>query len=302
MKRKKKTVVVSGGFDPLHIGHVRLFERARKMGDELVVILNNDNWLKKKKDDVFMSERERKEIIKALSSVDKVVLTSHKPNPVDMSVCAELIKIKPAIFVNGGDRIKKNIPEIAVCEKIGCKMIFGAGRGGKVQSSSWLLEKHTKSLSGKEKNFEVIARAVIIHNNKILLCKQKDKDYYFLPGGHVEWGEKTEDALARELMEELGVSVKSMKFIGAAENIFSKEKEQHHELNLVFYTKLEKITTESCEDHICFCLLDIAKLSEENLLPFILKKSLVKWLEDKKIFWVSQHNNRYGEINKTVGG
>ena len=185
MTRKKKIVAVSGGFDPLHIGHVRLFERAKKMGDELVVILNNDNWLKKKKGDVFMPERERKEIIKALTSVDRVVLTSHKPNPTDMSVCAELIKIKPAIFVNGGDRIKKNIPEIAICKEIGCKMIFGAGRGGKVQSSSWLLDKYAGSSDGNKENFEVISRAVILHKNKILLCKRNDKDYYFLPGGHV---------------------------------------------------------------------------------------------------------------------
>lgn len=142
--RNKMTVAVSGGYDPLHVGHVRLFERAKKLGDELVVILNNDNWLKKKKGYVFMPERERKEIIEALASVDKVVISSHKRNPDDMSVCAELIKIKPAIFANGGDRTKKDIPEIAVCEKIGCKMIFAVGRGGKVQSSSWLLEKYNK--------------------------------------------------------------------------------------------------------------------------------------------------------------
>jgi len=145
MKSKNyKIVAVSGGFDPIHVGHVRLFVRAKKLGDELVVILNNDNWLRKKKGNVFMPERERKEVIEALASVDKVVLTAHKRNAQDMSVCAELEKIKPNIFANGGDRTKKNIPEIAVCKKIGCKMVFGVGIGGKVQSSSWLLAKYTK--------------------------------------------------------------------------------------------------------------------------------------------------------------
>lgn len=151
--KKAKIVAVSGGFDPLHIGHVRLFWEAKKLGKKLVVILNNDNWLRKKKGYVFMPQRERKEIIKALASVDKVVLTSHKRNPTDMSVCAELEKIRPDIFANGGDRTKKNIPEVEMCKKIGCKMAFNVGRGGKVQSSSWLLEKygHVVARKGKER-------------------------------------------------------------------------------------------------------------------------------------------------------
>ncbi len=142
---KKSTVVaVSGGFDPLHIGHVRLFQEAKKLGDKLVVILNNDNWLKAKKGYAFMSQEERKEIIKALGCVDEVILTGHPENPKDMSVCAELKKIRPQLFANGGDRTNKNIPEIPVCRDIGCKMIFEMGKGGKVQSSSWLLDKFFK--------------------------------------------------------------------------------------------------------------------------------------------------------------
>lgn len=143
-KKKKIVVAVSGGWDPLHVGHVRLFRRARKLGDKLIVIINNDNWLKKKKGFVFMPQGERKELIKALADVDEVVLTGHKPNPKDMSVCAELRKIRPDIFANGGDRTKKNIPEVAVCEAVGCKMVFNTGRGGKIQSSSWLLDNHRR--------------------------------------------------------------------------------------------------------------------------------------------------------------
>ena len=141
-KKKPIIVVVSGGWDPLHIGHVRLFQEARKLGDRLVVILNNDNWLRKKKGQVFMDENERKEILEALACVDEVVITGHGLNPDDVSICSELEQLSPDIFANGGDRTKKNIPEVAVCERIGCEMVFNVGHGGKVQSSSWLLTKY----------------------------------------------------------------------------------------------------------------------------------------------------------------
>ncbi|OHA66845.1 MAG: hypothetical protein A3E07_03920 [Candidatus Wildermuthbacteria bacterium RIFCSPHIGHO2_12_FULL_45_9] len=139
-------VAVSGGFDPVHIGHVRLFQEAKVLGDELVVILNNDHWLHKKKGYMFMKQQERKEIIEALRVVDRVVITQHQENPTDMSVCRELQELHPHIFANGGDRKQDNVPEAAVCESIGCNMIFNVGHGGKVQSSSWLLKESLGSL------------------------------------------------------------------------------------------------------------------------------------------------------------
>lgn len=139
-KKTKETVVaISGGFDPIHIGHIRLIQKAKKLGDKLVVILNNDNWLRKKKGYVFMPQYERKEIIKAIAEVDDVVVTAHPKNSTDKSVCKELRKIKPHIFANGGDRMKDNVPEVAVCRAIGCKMVFRVGK--KIQSSSWLLKE-----------------------------------------------------------------------------------------------------------------------------------------------------------------
>lgn len=141
-KKKKIVVVVSGGFDPLHIGHVRMFQEAKKLGDQLIVILNNDNWLKKKNGYVFMPQKEREELIRNIKWVDDVVLTCHKPNTKDMGVCTELKKLRPHIFANGGDRKLDNILEVPVCEEIGCKMVFNVGKGGKIQSSSWLLAKH----------------------------------------------------------------------------------------------------------------------------------------------------------------
>jgi D-beta-D-heptose 7-phosphate kinase/D-beta-D-heptose 1-phosphate adenosyltransferase len=141
MNEEETVVVVSGGFDPIHVGHVRLFNEAKKLGDKLVVILNNDNWLMKKKGYVFMSQEERKEIIEALESVDKVLISFHEENDEDRSICRELYHVKPHIFANGGDRTKTNIPEVPVCEEMGCRMIFNVGQGGKVQSSSWLVDK-----------------------------------------------------------------------------------------------------------------------------------------------------------------
>jgi len=139
-KKKKIIVAVSGGFDPIHVGHIRMFEQAKNLGDELVVILNNDNWLKKKKGFVFIPQDERKEIIESIKRVDRVIITKHGRNPEDMSVQIELEKLRPDIFANGGDRTKKNIPEVSTCKKINCKMVFNVGKGGKIQSSSWLLE------------------------------------------------------------------------------------------------------------------------------------------------------------------
>ncbi|MBY0539763.1 adenylyltransferase/cytidyltransferase family protein [Patescibacteria group bacterium] len=138
-KKKRVVVAVSGGFDPIHIGHVRYLTEAKKLGTELVVILNNDNWLKKKKGFVFMPESERIEVLMGIKAVDRVVVTGHKTNDPDRSVSKVLAKVKPDIFANGGDRKSEvDIPETTVCKKYGIKMLFGVGSGGKVQSSSWL--------------------------------------------------------------------------------------------------------------------------------------------------------------------
>ncbi|MDP3696782.1 MAG: adenylyltransferase/cytidyltransferase family protein [Candidatus Taylorbacteria bacterium] len=161
MANKRKVVVaVSGGFDPIHIGHIRMFQEAKKLGDsprsggagKLVVILNNDNWLKKKKVHIFIHQKERKEILESIEGVDEVVLTHHSRNPKDMSVSGEILKIKPDIFANGGDRkAEKDILEGEACRKVGCKMVFNIGQGGKVQSSSWLLAKYVNKVKPARK-------------------------------------------------------------------------------------------------------------------------------------------------------
>jgi D-beta-D-heptose 7-phosphate kinase/D-beta-D-heptose 1-phosphate adenosyltransferase len=146
-KESIKWVAVSGGFDPLHIGHVRMLQEARELGDKLIVILNNDNWLRLKKGFVFMPEKERVELIGTFPFVDRVVLTDHKVDDSDRSVARMLRKIKPDIFANGGDRTDKDAKskvsslnaDQQMCKELGIKMVYGVGKGGKVQSSSWMV-------------------------------------------------------------------------------------------------------------------------------------------------------------------
>lgn len=147
-KLNKKIVMVSGGFDPIHIGHIRYIKEAKKLGDFLVVVLNNDNWLRKKKGKEFMCEIERKEILEAITGVDKVIISGHAKNTKDKSVCEEIKKLRPHIFANGGDR-KPNgdpVPEVAVCEELGVKMVYNVGHGGKVRSSSELVKSYSNHL------------------------------------------------------------------------------------------------------------------------------------------------------------
>ena len=148
-KRKEKIVAVSGGFDPLHIGHIRLLNEAKKLGDHLVVILNNDHWLHAKKGFVFMPEKDRKEILESLVAVDAVQITSHVKNDPDRSVCRELLRLRPHIFANGGDRDREDAgrkssslnAEVILCERLGITTVFNVGKGGKVRSSSKLVAR-----------------------------------------------------------------------------------------------------------------------------------------------------------------
>ncbi len=152
MKKRPATVAVSGGFDPSHVGHVRLFKAARALGDSLVVILNNDNWLSDKKGRAFMPEKERAEIISSFSFVDKVIITAHTAHDPDRSVSRELRQLHPAIFANGGDRKKQSdIPEALVCKELGIRMVFNVGKGGKMQSSSWLIDNARRFHTRKTK-------------------------------------------------------------------------------------------------------------------------------------------------------
>jgi D-beta-D-heptose 7-phosphate kinase/D-beta-D-heptose 1-phosphate adenosyltransferase len=152
--KKPIIVAVSGGFDPIHIGHVRMFQEAKKLGDELLVILNNDDWLVIQKGFVFMHEAERKEIIESIKGVDRVVLSDHTLGDPDRSVNRILRKLKPDIFANGGDRHPEDnpAPEVELCNELGIEMLYNVGAGGKVQSSSWLIKKAAETPSDTKKS------------------------------------------------------------------------------------------------------------------------------------------------------
>ena len=130
MSNKIIRVAVSGYFDPIHIGHLDYLELAKKLGDKLVVIVNNNHQCKLKKGKPFMDELDRMRIVESLSIVDEVFLSIDS----DRSVCKSLEEIKPDIFANGGDRATSEVPESVVCKKYNIEMVDGLG--DKIRSSS----------------------------------------------------------------------------------------------------------------------------------------------------------------------
>ncbi len=135
-----KIIVVSGGFDPLHSGHISYFTDAKSNGDKLIVALNSDSWLEKKKGKFFMPFSERKSIIESLKCVDEVIDFEDD----EMGSCVNglekvkhLYKGEEIFFANGGDRDKENIPEMSV---EGINFLFGIGGDYKMNSSSWILK------------------------------------------------------------------------------------------------------------------------------------------------------------------
>ena len=154
----KNIIIVSGGFDPVHKGHIRMFREAANLGAQVVVGLNSDDWLTRKKGKPFMKFEERKEIIEGFKYVNQVI-------PFDDSddTASDLIRRVHNIydgeefehdysdndhmgmvgyyqiyFANGGDRTTDNVPEMKVCKELDVTMLWGVG-GGKIQSSSWLI-------------------------------------------------------------------------------------------------------------------------------------------------------------------
>lgn len=127
-------VAISGGFDPIHVGHVRLINDAALHGD-VIVILNSDEWLSRKKGYCFMDWLSRAYILRAIKGVIDVV----RVDDADGSVCEALERIKPDYFANGGDRTTSNTPELKLCMELGIKPLFNIG-GEKVASSSNLVD------------------------------------------------------------------------------------------------------------------------------------------------------------------
>ena len=139
---KKKAIIVSGYFNPIHKGHLEYFAKAKSMADELFVIVNSDLQRSLKGSKEFQNEEERVIIVSHIREVDKTIFSFFK----DRTVCETIQKIVKdygkdyeIAFANGGDQNNETIPEKPVCKKLGVALIDGLG--GKIQSSSWLLKK-----------------------------------------------------------------------------------------------------------------------------------------------------------------
>lgn len=140
----KRIVLITGGFDPLHSGHIAYFKAAKELGDILVVGVNSDEWLRRKKGQEFMPWEERATIIAALQDVDRVINFDDSDNSAKDAI-RKVRKIHPhaqIIFANGGDRTKTNIPEMDVLEEmLHVEFVFGVGGEDKKNSSSWILQE-----------------------------------------------------------------------------------------------------------------------------------------------------------------
>ncbi len=134
--KKKPTVMVSGGFDPVHAGHIRMIRHAAEFGD-VIVIANSDNWLYRKKGFIFMEWDKRVEILNAI----KGVILVDSVDDSDGTVCEAIRRLKPTYFANGGDRGKKNTPEQSVCEELNIELLWSIGGDEKLDSSSELARK-----------------------------------------------------------------------------------------------------------------------------------------------------------------
>ena len=134
-------VVLSGGFDPMHVGHLRMIQESAKMAEIVIVGVNSDEWLMRKKGYIFMPHEERVEMVQGTRGVSKAMAFDDDDN----SACDLLRQVRAlwssvrVAFANGGDRTSDNIPEIPVAEELGVHLIWGVG-GGKVQSSSDLVD------------------------------------------------------------------------------------------------------------------------------------------------------------------
>lgn len=138
----KKAIIVSGYFNPLHKGHLELFEKAKELGDLLIVIVNNDKQRELKGSKFFQDQDERIKIIRALHMVDMAWVSIDEDSTQNETLKLMISKFSESLklaFANGGDQNNDTIPERAICEQFGIELIDGLGE--KIQSSSWLLGK-----------------------------------------------------------------------------------------------------------------------------------------------------------------
>ena len=140
----KNVIIVSGGFDPVHKGHIRMFREAANLGAQVIVGLNSDDWVTRKKGKPFMNWDERAEILESCKFVNQVIAFNDSDNTASEAILYVHNMFEHRnedyniYFANGGDRGKGNVPELDTCKDLNVVMLWGIG-GGKIQSSSWLI-------------------------------------------------------------------------------------------------------------------------------------------------------------------
>lgn len=142
----------------------------------------------------------------------------------------------------------------------------------------------------EQKHIELVARAVVVHAGALLLCKPKGEDYYYFPGGHVEFDEDIAIALKRELKEETGAIIAETGFIGIWENYFfqnsfHEKPQQKHEVNVIFEAKLASLDIKDMEDHIESKWVPLEEFKEARVLPVLLKEKVLRWMQDRQVFF-----------------
>ena len=187
MKKKYDFAIVSGGCDPVHVGHLRMFKDANKLAEKVIVLLNNDDWLIKKKGKPFMNQNQRKEILEEFKSISEVIIqTSSEPSSsLAIEEFVNKYPNKSICYCNGGDRSNiKNIRESEVCKKLKVSLEFGIGGENKIESSSDLTKNYLGDIEKRPwGNYHIIAKNLgyqikeikVSVNSKLSLQKHQNR-------------------------------------------------------------------------------------------------------------------------------